>query len=112
MQTLISLTAMYETARFQGRPAPNAAEFNTYAFSMLLVGRQKDAAMHFFQVTMCNVMLHRKAKLHLLKRLCAASVSPVSPFVVVVHICSSADVSVTSQVNERFAGGTTGLLLV
>ena len=50
MQTLISLTAMYETARLQGRPAPNAAEFNTYAFIMLLVGRQKDAATHFFQV--------------------------------------------------------------
>lgn len=41
---------MYETARLQGRPAPNAAEFNTYAFIMLLVGRQKDAATHFFQV--------------------------------------------------------------
>lgn len=41
---------MYETARLQGRSAPNAAEFNTYAFTMLLVGRQKDAATHFFQV--------------------------------------------------------------
>ena len=51
MQTLISLTAMYEAALLQGRPAPNAAEFNTYAFIMLLVGtRQKDAATHFFQV--------------------------------------------------------------
>ena len=41
---------MYETARVQGRPAPNAAEFNTYAFIMLLITRQKDAATHFFQV--------------------------------------------------------------
>ena len=51
LQTLISLTAMYETALVQGQPAPNAAEFNTYAFIMLLVGtRQKDALAAFFQV--------------------------------------------------------------
>ncbi|KAL0031492.1 hypothetical protein WJX77_003186 [Trebouxia sp. C0004] len=49
-KTLISLTAMYETALLQGQPAPNAAEFNTYAFIMLLVGtRQKDALAAFFQ---------------------------------------------------------------
>lgn len=49
-KTLISLTAMYETALVQGQPAPNAAEFNTYAFIMLLVGtRQKDALAAFFQ---------------------------------------------------------------
>ena len=55
LQTLISLTAMYEAALLKGRPAPNAAEFNTYAFIMLLVGtRQKDAATHFFQVCSHN----------------------------------------------------------
>ncbi len=42
---------MYETALVQGQPAPNAAEFNTYTFIMLLVGtRQKDALAAFFQV--------------------------------------------------------------
>ncbi len=51
---------MYETALVQGQPAPNAAEFNTYAFIMLLVGtRQKDALAAFFQVnyyyTFCAV---------------------------------------------------------
>ena len=45
---------MYETALLQGRPAPNAAEFNTYAFIMILVGaRQKDALAAFFQVIGC-----------------------------------------------------------
>ncbi len=45
---------MYETALVQGQPAPNAAEFNTYAFIMLLVGtRQKDALAAFFQVKYC-----------------------------------------------------------
>ena len=45
---------MYETALLQGQPAPNAAEFNTYAFIMLLVGaRQKDALAAFFQVICC-----------------------------------------------------------
>jgi len=45
---------MYETALVQGQPAPNAAEFNTYAFIMLLVGtRQKDALAAFFQVNYC-----------------------------------------------------------
>ena len=57
LQTLISLTAMYETALVQGQPAPNAAEFNTYAFIMLLTGtRQKDAPTAFFQVS-CGLTL-------------------------------------------------------
>lgn len=52
MQTLISMTAMYESALLQGRPGQNAAEFNTYAFIMLLVGtRQKEGPTAFFQVT-------------------------------------------------------------
>ncbi len=52
LQTLISVTAMYESALLQGQPAPNAAEFNTYAFIMLLIGtRQKDGPTAFFQVS-------------------------------------------------------------
>ena len=46
------MTAMYESALLQGRPGQNAAEFNTYAFIMLLVGtRQKEGPTAFFQVT-------------------------------------------------------------
>ena len=42
---------MYEAALLQGQPAANAAEFNTYAFIMLLMGtRQKDGPTAFFQV--------------------------------------------------------------
>lgn len=52
LQTLISMTAMYESALLQGRPGQNAAEFNTYAFIMLLVGtRHKEGPTAFFQVT-------------------------------------------------------------
>ena len=54
LQTLISLTAMYEVALLQGQPAASAAEFNTYAFIMLLMGtRQKDGPTAFFQVSAC-----------------------------------------------------------
>lgn len=50
---------MYEAALLKGRPVPNAAEFNTYAFIMLLVGtRQKDAATHFFQVCLHEQHVH------------------------------------------------------
>ena len=45
------MTAMYESALLQGNPAQNAAEFNTYAFIMLLVGtRQKEGPTAFFKV--------------------------------------------------------------
>lgn len=48
---------MYEAALLQGQPAANAAEFNTYAFIMLLMGtRQKDGPTAFFQAR-CLLMV-------------------------------------------------------
>lgn len=69
------MTAMYESALLQGNPAQNAAEFNTYAFIMLLVGtRQKEGPTAFFQVGATND--------------CFASIFPLPQLLSAAIVCS------------------------